>query len=181
MKDSVTVYSGKVVNISLDQVDLPNGRRAELEIIHHPGGAAAVALDADGRVCLLRQFRHAAGGWIWELPAGKLEPQESPELTATRELEEEAGRRAARWVSLGYMLSSPGVFDERIYLFLARDLTEVPLNHEIHESIEVHWLPFTQALHMAQSGEILDSKTIAGLFRAQAVLAGVAEFPSYFA
>jgi ADP-ribose pyrophosphatase len=166
------VFRGKVVNVSHDQVALPNGRTAELEVIHHPGGAAAVAVDSGGRVCLLRQFRHAAGGWIWELPAGKLEPDEPPATTAARELGEEAGQRAAHWDSLGTILSSPGVFDEVIHLYLARELTEIAVNHEPHESIEVHWLAYTQALRMAQAGEILDAKTVAGLFRAQVLLAG---------
>jgi 8-oxo-dGTP pyrophosphatase MutT (NUDIX family) len=164
------VFRGKVINVTHDQVELPNGAQAELEVVHHPGGAAAVALDVEGRVCLLRQYRHAAGGWIWELPAGKLEPQEPPETTALRELEEEAGQRAQRWQSLGYILSSPGVFDEKIYLYLARELSEIPINHEEHESIEVHWLPFAQALGMAQSGEIMDGKTVIGLFRAAAAV-----------
>src|SRR5204863_877645 len=88
------VYRGKIVDVYREWVVLPNGREAELEIVRHPGGAAAVALDVEGRVCLLRQYRHAAGGWIWELPAGKLEPNEPPHRTAARELEEEAGRRA---------------------------------------------------------------------------------------
>lgn len=171
MSNSKTVFRGKVVQISHDRVALPNGREAELEVIHHPGGAAVAAIDGAGRVCLLRQFRHAAGGWIWELPAGKLEADEAPLACATRELQEEAGRRAARWEPLGRILSSPGVFDEIIHLFLARELTEVTLNHEPHESIEVHWLPLVQALRQAGSGEILDAKTVAGLFRAQAVLA----------
>ncbi len=170
MTDSRSVYRGRVVHLCLEQVELPNGSRAELEIVHHPGGAAAVAIDAAGRVCMLRQFRHAAGGWIWELPAGKLEPQEPPPITVARELEEEAGRRAGRWDSLGKMLSSPGILDEIIHLYLARDLSEVPTNHEQHESIEVHWLPLARTLQMAQAGEILDAKTVVGLFRAQAVL-----------
>ena len=172
MTKTQVVFRGKVVSISHDEVALPNGRTAELEVIHHPGGAAVAAIDAGGRVCLLRQFRHAAGGWIWELPAGKLEPQEPPLTTATRELEEEAGQRAARWDQLGHILSSPGVFDEVIHLYLARELSEIALNHEPHESIEVHWLPLTQALRMAQGGEILDAKTVAGLFRAQAFMGG---------
>lgn len=172
MAMSETVFRGKVVDISHDQVELPNGRQAELEVIHHPGGAAVVALDADGRVCLLRQFRHAVGGWIWELPAGKLEPDEPPATTAWRELEEEAGRRAQQWTDLGRVFSSPGVFNEIIYLYLARDLTDVPQNHEPHENIEVHWLPFAQALQMARAGEILDAKTLAGLLRAEPLLHG---------
>ena len=171
MTDGVrVVFRGKVINVTHDQVKLPNGAQAELEVVHHPGGAAAVALDAEGRVCLLRQYRHAAGGWIWELPAGKLEPQEPPETTASRELEEEAGRRAQRWHSLGYILSSPGVFDEKIYLYLARDLSEVSINHEEHESIEVHWVPLDSALDRALSGEIMDAKTVIGLLRAAAVV-----------
>ncbi len=170
MSPARVVYRGKIINVCLEQVDLPNGRRAELEIVRHPGGAAAVALDADGRVCMLRQYRHAASGWIWELPAGKLEPNEPPQTTASRELEEEAGRRAARWDSLGRILSSPGVFDEAIHLFLARELTVVETKHELHESIEIHWLPFAQALRMAQAGEILDAKSVAGLCRTQSVL-----------
>jgi len=170
VSDVRTIYRGEVVHLCLEQVDLPNGQRAELEIVHHPGGAATVALDVNGQVCLLRQYRHAAGGWIWELPAGKLEKDELPQTTAMRELEEEAGRRAARCDSLGHILSSPGVFDEVIHLFLARDMTVVDTNHELHESIEVHWLPLDQALRMAQSGEILDAKTVAGLFRAQGLL-----------
>lgn len=172
MSQAGVVYRGKIIVVCLEQAELPNGRRAELEIVHHPGGAAAVALDADGNVCLLRQYRHAAGGWIWELPAGKLELNELPQTTASRELEEEAGRRAARWDSLGRILSSPGIFDEVIHLFLARELSVVETNHELHESIEVHWLSFSQALRMAQSGAILDAKSVAGLCRTQAVLTG---------
>jgi 8-oxo-dGTP pyrophosphatase MutT (NUDIX family) len=81
-----TVFAGRVIRVNVETVRLPNDHVAELEIIHHPGGAAAVALDRDRRVCLLRQFRHAAGGWIWELPAGKLEPNEPPLATVQREL-----------------------------------------------------------------------------------------------
>jgi ADP-ribose pyrophosphatase len=171
MSDKIrVVFRGKVVNVTHDAVRLPNGRDAELEVIHHPGGAAVVALDADQNVCLLWQYRYAAGGWIWELPAGKLEPNEPPHLTAERELEEEAGRRAGRWQSLGKILSSPGVFDEIIYLYLALDLTETALNHEPHETIEVRWLPFAEALEMVHRGDIVDAKTVAGLFRASAYL-----------
>lgn len=166
-----TIYQGRIVRLDLEEVRLPNGVTAELEIVHHPGGAAAVALDERLNVCLLRQYRHAAGGWLWELPAGKLDPGEAPLATASRELEEEAGLRAARWEPLGRMLSSPGVFTEVIHLFLARKLTPVPTATETHELIEVHWLPFAEALDRARRGEIVDAKTVVGLFRAEAVLA----------
>src|SRR3954468_2609569 len=88
------IYDGRVIKVSVDTVDLPNGNRVPLEIVRHPGGAAAVAIDDDHRVCLLRQYRHAAGGYIYELPAGKLEPGEPPEVTARRELAEEGAVHA---------------------------------------------------------------------------------------
>src|ERR1700752_3498539 len=105
-------FSGRVIRVTTDEVVLPNGHRALLEVVHHPGGAAVVALDSKGRVCLLRQYRYVAGGWIWELPAGKLEPNEPPLETARRELIEEAGVGAKHWQSLGAVFSSPGVFAE---------------------------------------------------------------------
>lgn len=160
------IYAGRIIRLTLDTVTLPNGASAELEIVHHPGGAAVVALDADNRVCLLRQYRHAAGGWLWELPAGKLDGGEAPLLCAQRELEEEAGRQARDWQALGKIVSSPGVFTEVIHLFLARALTAVAAHAEEHEVIEVHWFAWDEALRMARVGEIEDAKTLAGLLRA---------------
>ncbi|MEW6330367.1 MAG: NUDIX hydrolase, partial [Pseudomonadota bacterium] len=116
------VYRGKIIELFLEQVTLPNGATTEFEIVRHPGGAAVVALDAENRVCLLRQYRHAAGGWLWELPAGKLDAGEPPLAAAQRELQEEAGMQAGRWEPLGKIVSSPGVFTEVVYLFLAREL-----------------------------------------------------------
>jgi ADP-ribose pyrophosphatase len=163
-------FKGKIVEVMIEQVELPNGRTMELEIVRHPGGAAVVALDAKGRVCLLRQYRHVVGGWVWELPAGKLDPGEPPQATARRELAEETGVRAARWDGLGRVLSSPGIFTEVIHLFLARELERGETSTEEHELIEAHWLPLEQALARAASGEIVDAKSIAGLFRAQRLL-----------
>jgi ADP-ribose pyrophosphatase len=159
-----------VVNVFKEHVRLPNNARVELDIIRHPGGAAAVALDADARVCLLRQYRHAADGWLWELPAGKLDPGESPRATVERELIEEAGMAAANWLSLGRMHSSPGVLTEVIHLYLARELSPRALAHEPGELIEVHWIPMQRALEDCANGEITDAKTLIGLFRAAAVL-----------
>lgn len=151
-------------------MDLPDGPTLTLEIVRHPGGAGALALDDLDRVCLVRQYRHAASGWIWEIPAGKLDPGEEPLTTAQRELAEEAGLRAASWVSLGSMFSTPGFCDELLHMFLARDLTAVPANTEEHELIEVHWVTFEQALRWAYSGEIRDAKTLVAIFRAARVL-----------
>lgn len=161
------VYSGKIVGLFLEQVTLPNGASAEFEIVRHPGGAAVVALDGENRVCLLRQYRHAVGGWLWELPAGKLDAGEAPLTTAQRELQEEAGVQAGHWEPLGKIVSSPGVFTEVVHLFLARELRAMPAGAEPHEVFEVHWVPCAQALAQARSGEITDAKTLAGLFRAR--------------
>jgi 8-oxo-dGTP pyrophosphatase MutT (NUDIX family) len=168
-----TVFQGHVITVNVEQVLLPNGETARYEIVHHPGGAAIAAVDADRRVCLLHQYRPAAGGWVWELPAGRLEPGEPPHETARRELVEEAGREASTWEDLGSILSSPGVFAETIHLFLARDLYQVPSHHERHEVIQVHWIPLDDAVRQALSGEIRDGKTIVGLLRAQARFQGL--------
>ena len=149
-----TLYTGRVITLNLETVKLPNGHVADLEIIHHPGGAAIAALDDEGRVCLLRQFRHAAGGWIWELPAGKLEPAEPPLHTAQRELLEEAGREADNWLALGSYVSSPGVFTEVVHLFLATGLRKGNISHEPAEAIEIHWIDFDEACARALNGEI---------------------------
>jgi ADP-ribose pyrophosphatase len=169
------VYQGRVIDVAVETVGLPNGRQADLEIIRHPGGAAAVAIDDQERVCLLHQFRHAAGGWLWELPAGRIDPGETPHQTALRELAEEAGVAAADWSTLGFMHSSPGVFTEIIHLYLARGLEPLEQGHEADEVIEVHWLPFNQALDWCLDGTITDSKTLVGLYRTQALRRGTLE------
>jgi ADP-ribose pyrophosphatase len=163
-------FRGRVVHVTVDEVELPNGHRALLDVVHHPGGAAVVALDVQARVCLLRQYRYVADGWLWELPAGKLEPHEDPQATAQRELAEEAGARAQEWRSLGSYLSSPGVFTEIIHLFLATEVLPATIAHEPSEVIEVHWVPFAQAQRWALDGTIRDGKTAVGLLRAAAHL-----------
>jgi ADP-ribose pyrophosphatase len=161
-----TLYEGRVVRLGLESLELPNGQPLDLEIVRHPGGAAIVAMDERERVCLLRQYRHAAGGWLWELPAGKLEPGEAAQLTAQRELEEEAGLQAVEWRRLGETLTTPGFCDEVIHLFLARQLSRVPSRPQAHELIEVHWLPLATALDQVRDGTIRDAKTMLGLLLA---------------
>ena len=168
IKQSTTHFRGRVIKVTVDEVDLPNGHRAALEVVHHPGGAAAVAIDTEDRVCLLRQYRYVAGGYVWELPAGKLEPSEPPLNTAQRELIEEAGVNARTWSDLGTVLSSPGVFSEILYLYLALDLEPTTAALESSEVIEVHWVPLTEACERALSGDITDGKTVIGLLRAAA-------------
>lgn len=162
------VFAGRIITVALERVELPDGRRFDLEVVHHPGGAAVVALDREQRVCLLRQYRHVAGGWLWELPAGKRDQGEPPERTARRELAEEAGVSAAEWTPLGPVYSSPGVFDEVVHLYLARDLTPAIRDAQPDEQIEVHWVALDTALQWAVDGVIGDAKSLIGLFRAAA-------------
>jgi 8-oxo-dGTP pyrophosphatase MutT (NUDIX family) len=160
-------FTGRVIRVTTDEVLLPNGQRVELEVVHHPGGAAAVAIDSERRVCLLRQYRYVADGWLWELPAGKLEPHEPPLASAQRELIEEGGVSARHWTSLGTCLSSPGVFTEVLHLFLATGIVPAATAHERAEVIEIHWLPFDTVCEWALDGTITDAKTVIGLLRAR--------------
>lgn len=165
---TTNVFTGRVITVNVERVKLPNDNVADLEIIHHPGGAAVAAINEQREICLLRQFRHAANGWLWELPAGKIDNREPPLQTAQRELEEEAGVTATRWDSLGDMVSSPGVFTEVIHLYLATGLSAVTASPEATEVLEIHWKPLDEVLEMARSGELRDAKSLVGVFRAAA-------------
>lgn len=164
------IYDGRIVALTLDQVVLPNGSQAQFEIVHHPGGAAVVAVDERRRVCLLRQYRYAVDEWLWELPAGKRDHGEPPEQTAARELREEAGLRASQWQPLGHIVSSPGVFTEVVWLYLARGLRQGADQVEAHEVFELHWVDLDEAVARATGGAISDAKTVTGLLRAQTLL-----------
>ena len=153
------------VDLGLETVKLPNDEILAMEIVRHPGGATIIAQDQDNRLALIRQFRHAAGGWIWEFPGGNLESFESPMEAAMRELHEETGCRATTWKSLGSTLSTPGFCSERLHIFLATDLTVEQPDRQPDEFIEVHWMPLPDVLAMARSGEIDDATTIVALFR----------------
>jgi len=165
-----SIYHGKVIDLGIETARLPNGHAISLEIVRHPGGAAIVAVDEGLRLCLLRQYRHAAGDWIWELPAGKREHGEDPLHTAQRELEEEAGLRASSWHKLGTTLTTPGFCDEIIHLYLAQGLTTVAQRIEPHELLECHWLPWARVQEWIHSGAITDAKSIVAIHLAQATL-----------
>lgn len=161
------LYSGRILRLMREAHTLPNGRVSLFEIVHHPGGAAVLPFLPDGRVVLIRQFRPAAGGLVLEAPAGRLEPGEEPANCARRELEEEAGYRAGRIVSLGSTLSSIGYSNERIHLFAAFELSPVPAAPEPDEWLEPLILPWSEALAMAADGRIDDAKTQLALLLAR--------------
>ena len=136
------------------------------QIIRHPGGCAVLPLHDDGTVTLIRQLRPAVAEFLLELPAGRLSPGEAPEACGRRELLEETGLTAGRFEPLGFIHPTPGICDERIYLFLATGLTEGEAQQEEHEDIETLRIPLSEALALAANGAITDSKTVAALFRA---------------
>jgi ADP-ribose pyrophosphatase len=168
---SKEIYRGRIVRLELEEVELPTGARATLEIVHHPGAAAIVAVDDRRQVTLIHQFRHAAGGFIWEIPAGTLNQGEDPAACAARELTEETGLRAERIVPLGHILTTPGFCDEKIHLFLARGLSTAAQALDPDEILSVGHVPFERALEMIRAGEIRDAKSIAGLHLAAQHLA----------
>jgi len=157
------IYKGRIVDLRLEEVTLPNDVTVTMEMIRHPGAAAIVPLDDEGHVTLIHQFRHAAGGFIWEIPAGKLDAGEPPADCAARELQEEVGLIARELTHLGSILTAPGFCDERIHLFLARGLSKVPQRLEHDEVLTVSRVPLAHAIEMIRGGQIEDAKTIAGL------------------
>lgn len=157
------IYTGRVVTLNVDTVTLPNGATIELEIIRHPGAAAVVPMKDDRTVVLIRQFRHAAGGFIYEIPAGKLTPGEDPLLCAARETEEEIGYRAGSLDLLTSIFTAPGFADEVIHVYLGTDLCPSKQQLEQDEVLEIVEMPLEQALGLIRDGTIRDAKTIVGL------------------
>ena len=153
------------MKLDVDDVELPGGRRIELEVVRHPGAAAVVPFASADHVVLIHQFRHAVGGTIWEVPAGKLDG-EAPEVCAARELEEEAGLRAGRLERLGAIWTTPGFTDERIHLFAAYDLVTVPQRLQEDEVLDVVEMPLARAVGMIWTGELTDAKSALALLHA---------------
>ena len=158
-----TIYSGRVVTLNLETVTLPNGLSVELEVVRHPGAAAIVPLKDDDTVVLIRQYRLAAGGYIYEIPAGKLHPGEDPGHCATRELEEEIGYRAGRLDKIATFFTAPGFTDEVMHLYVARDLIGGTQALDGDEVLEVVEMPLEKAMAHILDGTIRDAKTIIGL------------------
>ncbi len=161
-------YTGRVISLDVDTVRYPDGTIGEIEIIRHPGASAVVPFlsdptGSDPQVLLLHQYRYAAQGFLYELPAGRLEPGEEPIACAARELREETGCTAARLELLTTFFTTPGFTDERIHLFMATDLVRGVAATESDEFIELVTQPLSRCLEMIAGGEIRDAKTILGL------------------
>jgi ADP-ribose pyrophosphatase len=163
--DRQRIFQGRVVDLSVDRVRLPNGNVCDLELITHRGAAAVVPVDGDD-VILVRQYRYAAGGWLIEVPAGKLDGGEAPEMCATREVEEETGFKIGSLASLGWIWTTPGFTDEKIWLFVATDLTPSQSSLQDDEVLTVKRMPLTEAVKLALHGEIRDAKSVCALLRA---------------
>jgi ADP-ribose pyrophosphatase len=165
-KQRITVFTGLVVDIDQMEVNVGDKGWHTYQIVRHPGGAGVLPLHEDGTVTLIRQLRPAIEDFTLEIPAGRLDSSEEPAGCAARELVEETGLRGGRLEPLGYIYSSPGVFDEKIYLYLATELTQGESKQEQFEDISTCRLPLPEAVRMAQDGRIVDGKTIAALMRA---------------
>jgi ADP-ribose pyrophosphatase len=179
--DTRVLHRGAFLEFRVDTVERGDGTRATRDFAGHPGAVAIVALDADGRVALVRQWRLAADDALLEIPAGGLDvaadgSTEDPDLAARRELEEETGFRAARWRTLGAFYSAPGFTDELMHLYLATDLSAADadgrLGPDEDERLILEWRPWRDAVDAAERGEIRDAKSIVGLFWLARVLDG---------
>ena len=157
------IFSGRTIHVSVDTVTLPNNTITELEIVRHPGASAVVPLLENGRVVMIHQYRYAAGGYLYEVPAGKLSPGEPPDVCARREVEEEVGYRVGQLESLGSIVTAPGFCDEVIHLYLATQLTHTQQSLDHDEIITVTEMPFAEAMNKIRDNTIRDAKSICAL------------------
>ncbi len=167
------IFQGRVIDVGTEEVTLPSGLTVTLDVIKHPGASLIVPMDRD-RVTLIKQWRHCAGGWLWECPAGTLNAGETPEQCARRELVEEAGVEAGRLEHAGFIFTTPGFCDEKIHIFIARELSPAKKKPDEDEVItDVRAFRYDDCMRMVANGEIHDAKTIAGLTHARWFLPAV--------
>jgi ADP-ribose pyrophosphatase len=172
------VYSGKVINLDVDVVEFPNGKTGELELFRHPGASAVVPFVSDPRgedpqLLLIKQYRYAAGGYLYEIPAGRLDAGEQPIDCAKRELREETGCTAASMEHLYTLYTTPGFTDEVIHIFMATGLEHGETAHEADEFLTVETVKLSRALEMIRTGELKDGKTAVGILYAAGFVAGI--------
>ncbi len=174
---SKRVYTGKIISLDVDTVRFPDGSVGELEMIRHPGASAVVPFLSDPRgedpqVLLIRQYRYAADGYLYEIPAGRLDQGEAARDCAIRELKEETGCTAKRMDHLYTIYTTPGFTDEKIHVFMATGLVAGETKHEADEFLDLHPMLLSRALEMIEAGEIQDAKTALGLLFAAGFRAG---------
>ena len=170
MVSTETVYKGIIVNVLRDKAKLIDGRITNREVVEHPGGVCVFALDNEGKVILVRQYRYPMQEVVLELPAGKLEKGEDPSDSGLRELGEETGLVPQTYLPMGVSFSSPGIMEEKIYYFFATDLVQGPVHPDDGEFLEVVRVPYEELLEMARKGEIKDAKTLVAILKASMVL-----------
>lgn len=167
---SRTVFEGRIVTVKVDSALLPNGAQASREVVEHPGGVCVLALQEDGTVPLVRQFRYPLGHTMLELPAGKLEAGEDPLAAAIRELGEEVGLEPGDMTDLGHIYVSPGFCTEKLHMYLARDVKSVPVHPDEDEFLDIVYMSFDQLADKVMNGEIRDGKTVAAVLKTKVLL-----------
>ncbi len=174
---STVLHKGRTLTIAVDTVELPNGRVRDLEVVRHPGAAAIVPINSHGEILFIRQYRYAAGGdYLLEVPAGKIDPGETPEACAFRETEEEVGFKPGRLIPMGWIWTTPGFSDERIWLYLALDLQPSQQELDADEILSVVSIPLDEAVMQAKTGAMFDAKTVCAVLRTSHFLAHVKNF-----
>jgi len=168
--ETETVYKGLIVNVRSDIAELQNGKRARREVVEHPGGVCVVALTDDNKIPLVRQYRYTMEEETLEIPAGKLETGEDPFECAVRELSEETGYSAGKWIDFGIVYPSPGVYKEKLYLYLALDLTKGEMHLDENELLSVEEVDIDELIDKIMTNELKDAKTIIGVLKAKRYL-----------
>ena len=166
---SQLIYDGRILRLHVDTVELPNGKRAIREVADHPGGVAIVAIDNDGSVLTVKQYRYVFSRVVEEIPAGKLEPGEDPRDAALRELKEETGATPERFTELGPLIVSPGAYGEVLRLYLAEGLDIGAQSPDEDEFLDVARTPFDEMVRRVTDGELTDAKTVAGILKVYAL------------
>jgi len=172
---SERLYTGKIVNLVVDHVRYNSGNESIREVVEHPGGGVVLAVFENSDILLVKQFRYPIGGEVIELPAGKLDAKEDPQHCAERELREETGYVAERWTKLTTMMTTPGFCNERLHIFMAQGLSVSPQGQSLEEgeqSIKLLHVPLVEAIAMIEREEIVDGKSIAGIFIGERLLRG---------
>ena len=167
---SKTIFEGRIIKVTLDQAELPNGKLAAREVVEHPGGVAVLALEEDNTTYLVKQFRYPIQQLLLELPAGKLDGPEDHLLAAKRELSEETGLEAEEWTYMGSILASPGFCTERLHMYLAQKLSHKKQHLDEDEFLNVVPIPFDALVRQVMDGSQDDAKTVAAVLKAKTLL-----------